>query len=76
MDADLEYWIARINEDAEKLRELKFYNLTFSQHSIEELYEIRETMENHIAHTSLLVDSLQKRRFTPTKPFWKKIFRK
>lgn len=76
MDANLDYWIKKINEDAEKLNELKFYNLTFSQLSIEELYEIREAMQNHIAHTSLLVDSLQKLCSEPKKTFWKKLFRK
>lgn len=76
MDADLEYWIKELEGDQEVLRELSYYNLPHRTHSITELYELREAIEDQIVNAQLLIGTLRDRDTKSKKSFWKKIFRK
>ena len=76
MNADLEYWIAKLEADRETLRKLKYYDLPHNKLSITELHELRETIEEQTIHAELLIDTLRDVDFESKKSFWKKIFRK
>ena len=76
MDADLEYWIKELEGNQEVLRELKYYNLPHRTHSITELHELRQAIEDQTVHAELLIRTLRDRDTKSKKSFWKKIFRK
>lgn len=76
MDAETRYWIDKLNEDNRALRDQKFYELPHGQHSIEQLYTLRETIESHMIHADMLVGHLESLKSGKVQTFLKKIFKK